>query len=77
MTAISFTLVLLSLWLLDNNGKLTKQKLKRFLGIGIIAVSYILLVIDYGALRGAIIFLAILSLLGTLFTLFKSRFFNY
>lgn len=77
MIVISFMLIILSFGLLENNGKLSAQKFKRWLGISILVVSSALFVIDYGLMRGTFIFLAVMSILGTLFTLLKGKFSSY
>lgn len=69
MFVISLLLVLLSLWLIEKDGKISPKITKRILSLLSFFIASALLIIDYGTMRGIFVLLAMLSVTGTLFTL--------
>ena len=73
MVILSIALVLISLWLLEQNGKISTQKSKRWLSLITVSIACALFIIDYGTMRGIFVFIATLSIVGTFFTLSKGK----
>lgn len=69
MIVSAILLILVGIYLLENNGALTKQSTKKVASSLLLLVSVILLTIEFGTMRGIIIFIGLVSLLGSLFTL--------
>lgn len=73
MFVISLLLVLLSLWLIEKDGKISPKITKRILSLLSFFIASALLIIDYGTMRGIFVLLAMLSVTGTLFTLTNDK----
>jgi hypothetical protein len=73
MFVISLLLVLLSLWLIEKDGKISSKITKRILSLLSFFIASALLIIDYGTMRGIFVLLAMLSVTGTLFTLTNDK----
>ncbi len=70
---IATILSFIGLFLMQNNGVLTRHKTKQFAAGVVLVCSGVVFVIEYGALRGVFILIGIVSLLGTLFTLLRYK----
>jgi hypothetical protein len=68
-TVLSFIVV----FLLQDNGELTKSRSKLVAAISLLAASAILYCIEFGTLRGVFVLVGALTLLGTLFTLLRYK----
>lgn len=73
MFVISLLLVLLSLWLIEKDGKISSKITKRILSLLSFFIASALLIIDYGTMRGIFVLLAMLSVTGILFTLTNDK----
>ncbi|NMP32796.1 hypothetical protein HII17_14665 [Thalassotalea sp. M1531] len=73
LTFLATTLSLIGVFLLQDNGLLTRHKTKQVVASVILIFSAILFGSEYGVLRGIFIFIGIISLLGTLFTLLRYK----
>ena len=73
MFVISLLLVLLSLRLIEKDGKISPKITKRILSLFSFFIASALLIIDYGTMRGIFVLLAMLSVTGTLFTLTNDK----
>jgi hypothetical protein len=68
-TVLSFIVV----FLLQDNGELTKSRSKLVAAISLLAASAILYCMEFGTLRGVFVLVGALTLLGTLFTLLRYK----
>ncbi len=68
-TVLSFIVV----FLLQDNGELTKSRSKLIAAISLLAASAILYCMEFGTLRGVFVLVGALTLLGTLFTLLRYK----
>lgn len=66
-------LALIGVVLLQDNGALTQHKAKQAAAVTLLFVSTVLYGLAFGALRGTFIFIGVISLLGTLFTLLRYK----
>lgn len=69
MLFISKLLILIALWFLNDEGQLTNKHIKRLLSVALLCVSCGICTAELGVMRGVFVFLALVSLLGTLGTL--------
>jgi hypothetical protein len=60
-------------FLLQDNGELTKSRSKLVAAISLLAASAILYCMEFGTLRGVFVLVGALTLLGTLFTLLRYK----
>lgn len=58
---------------MQEGGVLTKSKMKLTIAIVCLIASALLYSMEYGTLRGILILMGVLSLQGTLFTLFRYK----
>lgn len=70
MVTFAILTLFVALYFMQDNGVLTEIFWKKALYIVLLIISAVLLSLAYGTLRGVFIFIGLLSLLGTLFTLF-------
>lgn len=73
MTFIAILATFAAIYLVQDSGAITISLVKRLLSTALLIISGIVLSIDYGTLRGVFILLALVSLLGTLFTLLRYK----
>lgn len=66
---IAIAIALLGVFLMQDNGVLTQNRIKKITSGMLFLLSFVVLSMEYGALRGVFIFIGLISLLGTLFTL--------
>jgi len=70
MIVSAILIILIGIYLLQNNGALTKQSTKKVASSLLLLLSAFLLIVEFGTMRGIFIFISLVSLLGTFFTLF-------
>lgn len=73
MTFIAIIGALLAVILLQNRGSISQKRLPKIASLGLFILSGVLLSFDYGPLRGVFILIALVSVLGTLFTLLRYK----
>lgn len=66
-------LSLTAIYLIQDNGVLTSNKLKQLASISVIVIAAFILCNEYGTLRGIFIGIGVVSLLGTVFTLLRYK----
>lgn len=69
MTILAIICSFIGVWLLNEQGSLTSKRAQALVAYGIILAGAVLCCIDYGTLRGVFIYIAIVSLIGTLLPL--------
>ncbi|GLX86847.1 hypothetical protein tloyanaT_31000 [Thalassotalea loyana] len=74
MILLSIVISLLGVYLMQDHGELTTNKIKQFSATVAFIVCGIVLSIEYGTLRGVFILLGLVSLVGTMFTLLRYKF---
>lgn len=74
MILLAIVISLLGVYLMQDHGELTTNKIKQFSATVAFIVCGIVLSMEYGTLRGVFILLGLVSLVGTMFTLFRYKF---
>ena len=74
MILLAIVISLLGVYLMQDHGELTTNKIKQFSATVAFIVCGIVLSMGYGTLRGVFILLGLVSLVGTMFTLFRYKF---
>ncbi len=74
MILLSIVISLLGVYLMQDHGELTTNKIKQFSATVAFIVCGIVLSMEYGTLRGVFILLGLVSLVGTMFTLLRYKF---
>lgn len=73
MIYLATLITLISVYLIQERGVFTQSKVKHVGSIILMIAAGILLSVEYGTLRGVFIFLGLLSLVGTVFTLLRYK----
>lgn len=74
MILLSIVISLLGVYLMQDHGELTTNKIKQFSATVAFIVCGIVLSMEYGTLRGLFILLGLVSLVGTMFTFLRYKF---
>ncbi len=74
MIFVATLIALIGIYLMQDDGVLTQSLLKKISSGLLLLLSGILLSMEYGTLRAVFILIALVSLLGTLMTLFLYKF---
>ena len=70
---IATILSFIAVFLLQDNGELTKNRAKLVVAIGVMVASATFYCLELGTLRGVFVLVGALTLLGTLFTLLRYK----